>query len=344
MIKQIRALSVFLVLLLSTAFVAANEVTVSTPDGDVVLWESDVVSTSQYKARNGLASAVAQARLYVTEADGTEHVRSVDVNSLDEVTFQPVSLPPTVGIQHSLVLQLLGEEFEDSRQTTFSSIPIYFDIEPNKTTLVEGIILYLTKLTVKSEFTNAFLTPGALYQLETTTGDLELVIMDSEETTFTLTYDAGERPQTLYDEEGSKIGDIEDNTAFGAISTEELDFDLNDGNVQAVATLVSTDSLLSSPGLLVDDLPNAEVRYYNIEIPLDAGDYAIFLTVGGETVSYPVVVGIDEVEVSSTIGAENLHSIANDGDVMSLVIDFEEYDYLVGDEVRLYVVESGELD
>ena len=214
--------------------VMAQYQTVTTQDSTIEVLARSIETTSEFKSRAGLVQQIAQARLYTEQAEGPQDVAVVNVASLSDVVFPGVSLPPTDGVQHSLVIQLLGAEHEGNRQVTFSSIEHHFDIYPNQDTLVENIDLYLTKLTVDSELIDPYVDANTSYQIVTSKANVLNVTTDVDYR-FTAEYEAGERPIELLDASGNKIADIQDDTSFGALPVADLQVSVNDGGVQVSA-------------------------------------------------------------------------------------------------------------
>jgi len=351
---------ILLVLLLSISFgiTYAADVPVTTPDGSVIIYKGDLQTTSQTNAFYALYDGINQCRLYIKLADGifseglNELQTSVDVLPGQDIIFPSISLPPSTENTHNLIMQCLGPVQDAKRQVTFSTDIVVFDIEPNITTNI-NLELYLTKLTVKSVFNNNYVTVGETYQLETVANKVIEITLDPGETAFTLTYDIGDQPKLVSTQSGDLLGNVVYDPTFGNVSTEDLSLNVNNGSMNISAAFIVGDVILSSPGLLVDNLPDssAESKVYNyIARGLEPDTYKVVVTVDGVEVAYnlDVVVG-GGASVPATTGRIDSHIINTLGEAMSLAIDFTTmYDditagTLTDPVVRLFLVKGGEI-
>lgn len=350
---------IYLLLLCVSAFTFAEDVFVTTPDGSVTIHKGDLVTTAQTTAFYGLYDNINQCRLYIKLAEGilseglNELQTSVDVLQTGDIIFPDVSLPPSTANKHNLVMQCLGPVQDGKRQVTFSTDVVEFDIFPNVTTDID-LGLYLTQLTVKAVFDSNYLTPGETYTVETLASEVMEVTLDADQTAFTMTYNVGDQPRSISGSNGDKIGIAEYDSTFGNVYTENVGLNVNDGRLNISAAFVIGDVILSSPGLLVNNLPDSsQSKLYNFDVRgLEVGDYQVVLTVDGteNEVEYPVSVTIGSGStIPATTGRVEKHFINSLGEVMSLSIDFTTmYEdildgVLTNPEVRLFLVKGGEI-
>lgn len=348
---------IYLLLLCVSVFTYAEDVFVTTPDGSVTIHKGDLVTTAQTTAFYGLYDSINQCRLYIKLADGilsqglNEVQTSVDVIQTGDIIFPDISLPPSTANKHTLVMQCLGPVQDGKRQVTFSTDLVDFDIFPNVTTNID-LGLYLTQLTVKAVFDSNYLTPGETISVETVANEVMQVTLDANEAAFTATYNVGDQPKSISDLNGDKIGIVAYDSTFGNVFTENLDLNVNDGRLNISAAFVIGDVILSSPGLLVNNLPDSsQSKLYNFDVRgLEVGNYQVVLTVDGaeNEVEYPVSVTIGSGStIPATTGRVETHVINSLGEVMSLSIDFTTmYDdilngVLINPEVRLFLVKGG---
>ena len=327
--KNIIALVLMFVFSASTF---AEDVTVSTPDGNVVVYKGDLQTTSQLTAFYALEAAIDQCRVYIALADNmlsnglNELQTAVDVTSGGDITFPKITeLPPTVVEDHYVILQCLGPVQNETRQVTFSSMSTGFSIEPNKTTVITALGLYLTQLTVKSVLDSNYLTSGENYIVETLSGEVFTATLDADELSFEHTYAVGDQISTISTEQGEKLGDIVYNAEFGNVYEENTEIAINDGSLNISAVFVVGDVILTSPGLLVDNLPDAtDSKIFDFAVRgLDAGDYNVVLTVDGVEVAYDLNVTIGSgTSIPSSTGRLESHTINSDGELLELAIDF----------------------
>ena len=335
----------------------AEDIVVSTPDGSVTIVKRDLLTTSELAAFYALYDGIDQCRLFIKLADGmlseglNEVQTSVDVVSGGDIIFPSISLPPTVSNQHNLVMQCLGPVQDGRRQVTFSTEIVDFDIFPNITTHLD-LEMYLTKLTVEAIFDSGYLVPGESYQVETLANNVVPITLDADKTAFTLTYNIGDQPMLISDSSGEKIGNVSYNPSFGNVYTEDLSLSVNEGNLNISADFIVGEVILSSPGVLVDNLPNrSNSIIYNFDVRgLDVGNYNVVLTVNGTEVEYNLNVTIGSGStISATTGRVDSHIINSLGEIMSLSINFSTmYDDIdagtyTDPEVRLFLIKGGEL-
>jgi hypothetical protein len=346
-----------LLLLVISSNVFAQDIFVTTPDGTVVAVKRDLVTTSELSAFYALYDGIDQCRLYIKLADGilseglNELQTSVDVNAGENIVFPSISLPPSTDQQHSVVMQCLGPVQDGKRQVTFSTERVDFDISPNITTQLD-LEMYLTKLTVETVFDSGYLTPGESYQVETIANNVIPITMDADKTAFTLTYEIGDQPKLISDQDGEKLGNVAYDPSFGNVYTENLSLDVNDGRMTISASFMVGEAILSSPGVLVDNLPERSnsVIYDFAVRGLEAGNYNVVLTVDGVEVEYSLDVTIGNGgTVSATTGRVDTHTVNTLGEVMDLSINFSNmYDEidagnLTDPEIRLFLIKGGEL-
>jgi len=348
---------IFILLFVISVNSFAEDVSVTTPDGDVTIVKRDLLTTSEVSAFYALYDGINQCRLYIKLADGilmeglNELQTSVDVIPGDDIVFPSISLPPSTDSQHNLVMQCLGPVQDGKRQVTFSTEIVVYDIVPSLPTNLD-LEIYLTKLTVKSIVDSAYLTRGEDYQVETVANKVIPITLDADETAFTLTYDIGDQPKLISDSAGDKIGNVEYDPSFGNVYTEDLSLAVNDGRLNISAAFMVGDVILSSPGLLVDNIPDrSNSMIYDFSVHgLEAGDYNVVLTIDGVEVDYYLEVTIGNgSSIPATTGRVDSHTINALGEVMDLSINLETmYDdidsgALTDPVVRLFLVKGGEL-
>jgi len=349
---------VLLIAMFMTANVFAQYVTVTAPDGTVEIYKGDLQTTSEVSAFYALYDGINQCRLYIKLADGilsqglNELQTSVDVLPGGDIVFPSISLPPSTANKHSLIMQCLGPVQDGKRQVTFSTESVEFEISPNFTTNLD-LGMYLTRLTVKTVINSSYVTPGETYQLETVAKKVVNVTLDAGETAFTMAYDVGDQPKIMSDQQsGEKLGSIANKPSFGNVYTENLNLDVNDGRLNIGAAFMVGQVIMSSPGLLVNDMPDrSDSMMYNFSVRgLDAGNYNVVLTVAGTEVAYGIDVTIGNGSaISATTGRVDSHTVNALGENMDLNINFTAmYDdidagVLTNPEVRLFLVQGGGL-
>jgi hypothetical protein len=349
---------IILLLIVISVDCFAEDISVSTPDGDVTIVKRNLLTTSEVAAFYSLYDGIDQCRLYIKLAEGisqnglNELQTSVNVTPGEDILFPSVSLPPSTENQHNLVMQCLGPVQDGKRQVTFSTEIVVYDIVPNLPTNLD-LEIYLTKLTVKSIVDSAYLTRGEDYQVETVANKVIPVTLDADETAFTLTYDIGDQPKLISDSVGDKIGNVVYDSSFGNVYTEDLSLSVNEGRLNISAAFMVGDVMLSSPGLLVDNIPDrSDSMVYNFDVHgLEVGSYNVVLTVDGEEVSYALEVTIDSGEsIPATTGRIDSHTVNELGEMMALSINLETmYDDIDNGllnnnpVIRLFLVQGGEI-
>lgn len=364
---MIKKIALLLLCICFTVTIFAEDVVVTTPDGPVIIYKGDLETTSQIKGFSGLYDGINQCRIYTKLAEEilseglNELQTSVDVLFGEDIIFPSISLPPsTENNSHNLVMQCLGPVQDGKRQVTFSTDIVIFDIKPNVTTSID-LELYLTKLTVKTILDSNYLTRGGAYKVETLGNNVVDVTLDPDETAFTLTYEVGDQPKSIISVVGDSIANVVYNSSFGNVATENLSLTVNNGNINISAAFIVGEVIMSSPGLLVNDLPdsNKESKVYNFNARgLTPGDYNVIVTVdntdddidNGIEVEYPINITVGNgVTIPATTGRIDSHTIFTLGEVMSLGIDFTPYyedissGSLTDPEVRLFFVKGGEI-
>jgi hypothetical protein len=335
----------------------AEDVSVTTPDGSVIIYKGDLLTTSQLAAFYALYDGINQCRLYIKLAEGitsqglNELQTSVDVLPGEDIVFPSISLPPSTDNEHNLVLQCLGPVQDGKRQVTFSTEIVLFDIFPNVTTNLD-LEIYLTKLTVRAIVDSNYVVRGEDYQVETVANKVIPITLDADETAFTLTYEIGDQPKLISDSSGEKLGNIAYDPTFGNVFTENLSLNVNDGRMSISTAFIVGEVILSSPGVLIDNMPDrSDSMIYDFGVRgLEVGDYNVVLTVDGAEVEYSLDVTIDSgVPVSSTTGRIDAYSISSLGQTMNLNINLATmYDDIdagtyTDPVVRLFLVKGGEL-
>jgi hypothetical protein len=348
-------ISILLLIISVSSF--AEDVFVTTPDGSVVIYKGDLLTTSQLAAFYALYDGIDQCRLYIKLAEGitsqglNELQTSVDVLPGQDIIFPSISLPPSTANEHNLVMQCLGPVQDGKRQVTFSTELVLFDIFPNVTTNLD-LEIYLTKLTVRAILDSAHVVRGEEYQVETLANKVIPITLEADETAFTLTYDIGDQPKLISDSSGEKLGNIAYDPTFGNVFTENLSLDVNDGRMNISTAFIVGEVILSSPGVLIDNIPDrSDSMIYNFGVRgLDLGDYNVILTVDGAEVDYSLDVTIDSgVPITSTTGRIDAHTIGTLGETMNLNINLSTmYDDIdagiyINPVLRLFLVKGAEL-
>lgn len=347
----------YILLLIVSVSSFAEDVSVTTPDGSVVIYKGDLLTTSQLAAFYALYDGIDQCRLYIKLAEGitsqglNEVQTSVDVLPGEDIIFPSISLPPSTDNEHNIVMQCLGPVQDGKRQVTFSTELVLFDIFPNITTNLD-LEIYLTKLTVRAIVDSNYLVSGEDYQVETVANKVIPITLDADETAFTLTYEIGDQPKLISDIGGEKLGNVAYDPTFGNVFTENLSLDVNDGRMNISTAFVVGEAILSSPGVLIDNIPDrSDSMIYNFTVRgLEVGDYNVVLTVDGTEVEYnlDVIVG-SGVTVSSTTGRIGAYTIGTLGESMNLNFNLSTmYDGIdagtyTDPVLRLILVKGGEL-